>query len=162
MKGFALFIVLFLIFGLAVAICGAISAPRLENVAIYAIDSHVAAQQNPVNVLERQMDAMQANSPSNAPGFPWSLVFMLVGTILLTIAHQWERLMSAKTKMMEAATKLNRATKRSGNGAGQQPQLRPMTPVRPLNPYNFQPSPQPSAALPASSTDDNNEEYERW
>ena len=159
MKGFALFIVLVLLFCLAAAICGTVSAPRLENVAIYALDSHYAAQQNPVNVLERQMSAMQATSPSNAPGFPWVLVLMVIGLALLLVAYNYERIMNARAAYLKEKTKNDRTNKTS-----QRPQLRtlsPLTPVRPLNPYNFQPAPQ-SPALPASSPDDANEEYERW
>jgi hypothetical protein len=157
MKGFALFIVLFLLFGLAAAICGAISMPRLENVAIYALDSHYAAQQNPVNVLERQMDAMQATSPSNAPGFPWFLVVGFVGVALLLVAQNYERILATRAAYLKEKTKHDRAKKTS-----QRPQprtLSTLTPVRPLNPYNFQPAPAPPAALPPASTDEDDDKW---
>lgn len=158
MKGVTGILVLVLLALIACSLGGAVLGARIENVAIYAIDSHLDYQKQPVAVLERQMASVQANSPSNAPGFPWAMLLITLGGVALLIANYYERIVALRTAYLKESTKHNRAN-RQRPAASVSP-IRTLTPVQPLNPYNFRPA-TPPPALPAPSRDDE-EGDERW
>lgn len=157
MKGIGGILILVLLALIACSLGGAILGARFESVAIYAIDSHMDYQKQPVAVLERQMASVQANSPSNAPGLPWGMLLITVGVVGILATTYWKDILTARTAYLKERTKANRQRPTAN---GQSP-IRTLTPVQPLNPYNFQPD-TPPPALPAPSRDDEEGDYERW
>lgn len=158
MKGIGGVLILFLLALIACGVGGAIMSARLENVAIYAIDANYTYQQQPVAVLERQMATVQANSPSNAPGFPWAMLLITLGGVALLVANYYERILALRTAYLKESTKHSRVN-RQRPAANLSP-IRTLTPVQPLNPYGFTPA-TPPPALPVPSRDDE-EGDEQW